>query len=519
MTRTLLRGRYVVTDPSLLPDAGLIEDGGVLVAGDTVEAVGPFAALAAVHPDAVVIGSDRHMVMPGLVNAHHHGRGLASVRLGVLDDTLERWMLDWFAQAPLDVYLDTLYANLRLIRSGVTTVIHSGYARVPGRLEAETRAAIAAYADAGLRVGYAVGFEDRLSPVHDDGGRFLASLPDGLAARARAAFAPASMGEVEDYFALMDHLCEDYGDDALVTFLYSPSWPIWCSDEFLARTAMAARKNGLGVHTHALESPLERAWIERRHGESVVVRLHNLGLLGPRTSLAHGTWMSEDDIALCAATGTSVCHNASSNLRLHNGIAPVARMLAAGIAVGIGMDSYALNGDDDLWQEMRLVAALHRQPAGAPFAPYPTAADVLRMATVGGARASTIKLGLGTLLAGSAADAVLLDFDGLSRPYLDPRVPPIDALIALARPRHVETVMIAGRVVLEQGQFRGIDEAGVEEQLASIAARGFDPGQKDFAALMDDLKPHIARYYEMWPDEPRFDSFYRVNRRRSGAGG
>ncbi|MFO0996173.1 MAG: amidohydrolase family protein [Alphaproteobacteria bacterium] len=514
MTKTILRGRFVVSDPALLPEAGIVEDAGVLVAGDTVEAVGPFEALARANADAAVLGSDRHMVIPGLINAHHHGRGLAAIRLGVLDDTLERWMLDWFAQAPLDVYLDTLHANLRMIRSGVTTVIHSGYARTPHAIEAETRAALAAYVDAGLRVAYAVGFEDRLWPVHDEDGRFLASLPAELAERTRTTFAPASAGDVDEYFALMDHLREDYGGEALVTLLCSPSWPIWCSDAFLERVAMEARRRGLGIHTHALESPLERAWYERCRGESAVVQLHNLGLLGPKTSLAHGTWLSEDDIALVAATGTSVCHNASSNLRLHNGIAPVARMLAAGVNLGIGMDSYTLNGEDDMLEEMRLVAALHRQPTGAPFSAHPQSGDVLRMATVGGARASAIEARLGTLLAGSAADAVLIDFAALSHPYLDPRVSPIDGLIALARPKHVDTVMIAGKLVLEKGRFRGVDEAGIEAQLAAVAARGPDSAHQAFAALIDELKPHIARYYETWALEPAPASFYQVNRRR-----
>jgi hypothetical protein len=101
----------------------------------------------------------------------------------------------------------------------------------------------------------------------------------------------------------------------------------------------------------------------------------------------------------------------------------------------------------------------------------------------------------------------------LSRPYLDPRVPPVDAFVALARPKHVETVMIAGKVVLEEGRFPGFDEAAIEEQLASVANRDPGPAQKAFASLMDALKPHIARYYEAWPAEPAFESFYRVNRR------
>ncbi|MGH6954763.1 MAG: amidohydrolase family protein, partial [Alphaproteobacteria bacterium] len=230
MPDSLLRGRYVVSDPRRLPDEGLVEDGAVLVSGESVTAVGPFAALRRENREATVIGSGRHLVMPGLVNAHSHGRGLAALRLGVLDDYLERWLLDWLAMRPLDLYLDTLYAAMRMVRSGVTAVIHSGYARQAGRTEAETRDSLRAYRAAGVRVAYALGIEDRPSAVHGDQESFLAALPRALAERVAAAFAPTSEAAIEEYFDLMGRLQAEHERDPRVALLYGPSWPVWCSD-------------------------------------------------------------------------------------------------------------------------------------------------------------------------------------------------------------------------------------------------------------------------------------------------
>ena len=195
MSRLLLRGRYVVTDPTDLPRTGMLEDAGVLVESGHVVEVGGWSDLRDRFPDLEVIGTERHLVLPGFVNAHHHGRGLSGVQLAVQDDYLERWLLDFIAMPPLDVYLDTLYANLRMLRSGVTTVLHSAYAREPKANRTETVDALRAYRDAGLRVAYAVGIEDAVKLVFGDEESLLASLDDALAARARAIIAPPDAGQ------------------------------------------------------------------------------------------------------------------------------------------------------------------------------------------------------------------------------------------------------------------------------------------------------------------------------------
>ena len=502
MSRLLLRGRYVVTDPTDLPRTGMLEDAGVLVESGHVVEVGGWSDLRDRFPDLEVIGTERHLVLPGFVNAHHHGRGLSGVQLAVQDDYLERWLLDFIAMPPLDVYLDTLYANLRMLRSGVTTVLHSAYAREPKANRTETVDALRAYRDAGLRVAYAVGIEDAVKLVFGDEESLLASLDDALAARARAIIAPPDAGSVDNYFALVESLAEQHRDDQNVRILYGPSWHVWCSPRLLERVVREADRTGLGIHMHVLESPLERTHAHAMYGTDVVSYLAGLGLLGPHTSLAHGTWLDDDDIDVCASTGTSVCHNASSNLRLRNGIAPVNRLIARGVTVGLGADSWGPNSDDDMLAEMRLAASLQRLPSEPRFASNPPSPpcvdcfDWLRMLTVNGVRAAGFDVSFGRLIAGSPADAVLIDYDAMTTPYIDPAVHPVAAWMHLAQSTHVDLVVVGGQVVHRVGASTKVDEASIAAELGEIARRSPSPGHAQLRATVNALKPHIARHYD-----------------------
>ena len=512
-TRKLVRGRYVVSDPSLLPAHGMLEDAALLLEGGTVKETGPWRTLVERYPDAAIYGSERHLVLPGFVNAHHHGRGLSGVQLGIADDALERWLLDYWRMPPLDLYLDTLYANLRMIRSGVTSVIHSSYAREWGAIEAETGDALRAYADAGLRVAYAVGFEDRVRLVFGDQAAFLASLPGTLAQRARALLQPVDEAETERYFALVAALRERSAGNPALRVLHGPSWHVWCSRRLLERVAEDARDGDLGIHLHVLESPLERDHARRTYGTDCVSYLEALGVHGPKVSFAHGTWLSESDIERCAASGTSVCHNPSSNLRLRNGIAPVARMIERGVNVAIGMDSWGVHSDDDILSEARLTAMLHRLPSRRRFRACPDPFDLLRMLTVNGAHAATFAEGHARLRPGSPADLVILDFDRMTGPCLDDSVHPVAAFAHLARREHIDTVIAGGEPLFHEGRFTRVDEAALERELAGVAAASPSPAFQAFSQTLGELRPHLNRHYADWPAGEAAEPFYTVNGR------
>ena len=494
----LVRGRVVLADPDRLPDDGLIDDGAVIVEADSIAAIGPYDRLRKSCPDAEQIGSDRHAVIPGLINAHQHGRGLTPLQLGVPDDLLDTYLVDFLALAPLDVYLDTLHANLRLLRSGVTTVIHSGIVRDPTQLAAESQATLRAYDDAGLRACYAVPLQDLSNLVYLNEQAFFDALPGDLGTRLRAALDEGGLTDADAGFALMEKLLEEYADHPRLRVLAGPTGPEWSSDGLLEKLRTFSEKTGAGVHMHCAESAIQRDAAFHLYGKSSTTRLDDFGLLGPGTALAHGTWMDEADIELCAARGVNVCHNASSNLRLHMGVAPVSRMVEQGINVAIGTDGYTINSDDDFLQEIRLVNTLHRLPRGRSPLPAPRPADTIRMATVNGARAAGLDGRIGRLAPGCKADMVLLDLSAMTSPYIDPDVGFADVLVALASPRHVETVLVGGEVVYTNGSHPHVDADEVAEKLGRVAARPRDPAFADFAALVHELRPHVAGYYRDW---------------------
>ncbi len=501
MSIILLRGGHVVTDPATLSEDGVIADGAVVVEDGEVKATGDYPAMHARYPDADEIGSERHLVLPGLINAHHHGAGVMAPHFGLADDYLEAWLPDNWRMPPLDAYLDTLYATMRMIRSGVTCVLHMAYPRDWWDSGEESRDTLRAYADSGMRVAYALSTADRNTFVYQNDADFIASLPEHLSTRINALFDDLDSADGADYFELVEEHREQYADNSRIRLLFSPSGPEWCSDELLEQMGAAAERLDTGFHFHLLESPLQRAFAQRFYDTGMIEHLDSLGLLGPRTSLAHGTWLSQADIALCAERGVAVCHNASSNLRLRVGIAPVPAMLDAGLTVAIGMDSNTLANDEDMLAELRLVRSLHRMPRGLRFWRCPDAHDVFRMATLSGARATGFGDTIGRLTVGAQADAVLIDYDRMTAPYIAPGSDPIEALLQLGQANHVDTVMIAGRVILASGRFTTLDEEAIAAELGSIAAA--DPPDRviRFNALMADLRPHVAAFYEDWFDD------------------
>lgn len=513
----IVRGRHLLTDPAALPSSGWIADGALLVEGDEIAAVGTFAELRTANPEAAVIGSERFVVIPGLVNAHHHGEGLSTIQRGHPDGLLEPWIAAYWARiGPIDAYLDTLWADLKLIRSGVTTALHMAYSNAIARDSGDPRDVafelLRAHRDSGLRVAFSSPARDRQSYVYADDDAFAASLPTALRMRLDAAIAAMSPWTVNDVLSLLDELARETAADPRVRVLASGAAPQWVSDDLFRRLHEAAAQLGTGLHFHALESPYQREWARRAYGEDTIAHLSDLGVLGPTTSIAHAVWLTEAEIDICAETGTSICHNPSSNLRLHCGVAPVTLMLERGVNVAIGIDGMGLGDDDDMLAELRVAETIHRFPRGLAPRWRPGPADVLRMATVGGARATTFGDSIGRLVPGAKADAVLLDWDALSGAFLDPRTALEDALVYRGRAAHVDTVVIGGQVVFADGRFTGVDEAEVAGGLAEAASSTCDAPTAAMLDVLEELLPEIARWFEGW-EEPELRPLYLVNSR------
>lgn len=493
----LVCGGHVVTDPRRAE--AVVEDGAVYVEGTDIVEVGPAATLRSRHPGAEEIGSRQHLVIPGLVNGHHHGSGVTATQLGRVDDALEIWKLGAWGSRRVDPYLNTLYACVRQIASGVTTTLHFNGTEQPEQFEAEALDRLRAYNEAGLRVAFALEARDRHTFVYGDDEAFLRTLPAPLEQQLR------SLGlhryqKPEAYLASVERLHRQFATHPRIRIFLAPYAPQWCTDELLQAMVALARRLGTGMQLHCLETPYQQAFGPRVYGEPVIAHLHRLGLLGPGVSLAHGVWLTPGDLPVLRESGAAIIHNPSSNLRLKSGLAPVLGLLEAGVTVGLGTDGVGLNDDDDLLQDLRLCLNLHREPGltGRVLSPH----QALALATVHSARALGVEHGL--LAPGRAADLVLLDLDAVRGVGPEGAVDPVTLLVARGTRAHVSTVVIGGRVVLREGRCLTVDAAALEERIREQLRRPLPPRGRELRAVVEALDPHVRKFFETWGPLPRW---------------
>ena len=502
MASSLIRGRYVICEAGTGPGASrVITDGAVLQRDGVIEAVGTYDQLSD-RPVDEVVGGPRHLVMPGLTNSHHHGRGISTFQMGTVDGCLETWIVEGWGRRPVDWRLITLYTAIQMIKSGTTSVMYNHPRTPPEGLLQECGEVLSGFGAAGMRTAFSVYYRGQNRVVYHDDEAFLSSLPADLATEVQGYVAATDMSE-DDYFSFFDTLRDAHGLEAsggLVSVLLSPSNTQWASDEFFLRTKELSDRYGAAVHMHLVESWYQKEYGIRTWGKTPVAHLADLGFLGPDLSCAHSVWLTEEDIEMLADSGATVCHNPSSNLRLKNGIAPVNAMLAGGVNVAMGTDSTAINDDDDMLQEMRLAAKLHRQPGLER--PALDSHQALRLATANAARPTGFDGRIGALEPGRYADMVLLDWDAMTAPYFegtgDDIQDAVNAVLYRGKSTHVDTVVINGEVVLRDGRFVKADEDQVTSELREQLSRPIERETLNNRQMAARLLPYIQRFYDDW---------------------
>jgi 5-methylthioadenosine/S-adenosylhomocysteine deaminase len=485
------------------------EAAAIAVTAGVVAAIGPQREMERRYPDAQVLGGAETVVIPGLINAHHH-IGTTPLQLGSPDHPLELWFASRLGLRDVDLYLDTLFSAFEMIESGVTTVQHL-HSRAPGGAEDVLAAAnevIRAYRDIGLRASYSIALRDQNRLVYEADEDFVARLPERLRPAMSDYFRRFTL-PLSEQIGVCEALLQAQGNDALVRVQLAPSNLHWLSDGALEDVAGLSERHALPMHMHLLETPYQKAYARKRTGGSAFAHVHRLGLSGSRLTLGHGVWMTEADIELCAETGTRICHNCSSNFRLKSGVAPVNRFLDRGIPVAIGIDEAGINDDRDMLQEMRLVLSVHREPG--LDAPHVSAAQVMRMATEHGAATTPFGDRIGRLALGCAADLVLLDWRTVTRPYQSPDVPWLDVLLRRARTDAVAMVMIAGEIVYRDGRFVRVDKDAVLRDLAGWLQRPLTKPEQDRRELAREVLPYVKALYADYLDGSTGEPFYRVS--------
>ena len=423
-----------------------IPDGGLFVRDNVIEQAGPTAELPA-EADRVINASGM-IVLPGLVNTHHHlYQTLTRAVPAAQDATLFRWLKTlypiWAGLTPDAIYISALVGLAELMLSGCTTASDHLYIYPNDcRIDDEIRAA----QEIGIRFHASRG---AMSLGESDGG-----LP------------PDSVVEDED-FILEDtrRAIETYHNPqpyAMLRIVVAPCSPFSVTPDLMREAAALARSYGVQLHTHLAETLDEEQFCLREFGHRPVGYAEKLGWVGDDVWHAHCVHLNEQEIALFAQTGTGVCHCPSSNMRLGSGIAPVRAYLDAGVRVGLGVDGSASNDSSHLLAEARMALLLQRvsgNPAGL------NAEEALHLATVGGAQV----LGrddIGALAPGRAADFIGLRLDRLD--YAGALHDPLAALV-FCTPQRVDLSVINGRVVVEDGHLLTMDLGPVIERHNRIA--------------------------------------------------
>jgi cytosine/adenosine deaminase-related metal-dependent hydrolase len=477
----------------------LARGSGIVVREGMIAEIAAAEDVVVANPDMPRFGGERMIAMPGLVNSHHHF-GLTPLMMGVPFAPLELWLPRFRAIRQIGIRLDTLYSAIEMLESGTTTVhhIHSGLVGTPNNWEATTAEVLSAYTDIGMRVGYSFMMRDRNVLAYEDDAAVLAGLPEPVRDWIAPQLAPASTPtrDYMDFFhAIRRHWVEKH--PANVRIHLAPANLHWCSDESLQLIFETARANGAGVHMHLLETERQAAFAVKRYGHSAVEHLADLGCLGPELTLGHGNWMLGKDLDLVAECGCTVCHNASSGLRLGSGIAPVNDMRRRGIPVALGIDQSNICDDRDMTIEMKLVWALHR--GTGLWNERPDAAAVLQMATEHGARSAGFGGVVGRLEPGRKADVVLLDSDAIGRPFVNPRTPVAESVLHRGGKHAVDKVFVDGRLVVDGGRVVTIDRDAVMKGIAERLSAPETLAEAQAWDMVDGLVAHLGDLHRRHP--------------------
>ena len=381
--------------------------------------------------DTIIDGTDKFAV-PGLINAHTHA-SMTLLRSYADDMALMSWLTEkiWPVEDKMtadDLYWGAMLAAIEMIKSGTT-----------------------AFADM-----YGPFVDSIAKAVIDSGLR--ASLARGI-----VAVAPGADEKLEDSVRLYNTY--NNAENGRLTVMLSPHSLYTCPPEFLKKMADTAGKIGAEIHTHMSETEGEVSDCLKNYGKRPFAHVESTGIFDNGTLAAHGVHLNDEDIEIIKKHNIRIVHNPGSNLKLASGVAPVARLLNEGVTVALGTDGASSNNNLDMLEEMRLAALLGKVESKNPEAV--PALTAIKMATENGAVAAGLK-DVGKLEVGYKADITLYDMRGAN---WRPRFNPLSLLVYSANAGDTDTVIVDGKILMENKTLTTIDEEKVYFEVEKAVER------------------------------------------------
>ena len=383
--------------------------------------------------DKTISGSGR-LLIPGLINAHTHAY-MTVFRNHADDLTFNDWLFGKIQ--PLedkltveDCYWGTMLGCVEMLASGTTSFLD---------MYIFPDAAARAVTDTGMRACLSLG----LAGTADASGRGMLRLREAV-----------------------DEMDRWHGKNDNISFMLAPHAPYTCDDGYQREVAKEAKRLGISINTHLSESVAEIETIRNDYGCSPIELADKTGMLTETTVAAHCVHLSDSDIALLAKRGVTVATNPVSNLKLANGIAPVPKLMSAGVNVALGTDGAASNNALNMFKDLSFLTLLHKGISGNPQ--LVTAPEGLNIATVNGAKALGLSGKTGEIRPGLLADLAIINLD---HPNMQPANDPVAALSYSASGSEVETVLVSGRVLMENRIFPHVDVERIVFEVDSICRR------------------------------------------------
>ena len=485
-------GRVLDVDGDL--DRPAVSD--IFIENGHIVAVGADAAKVAVQRAEVTkIDAGDKLVIPGLINAHYHSHD--TMLRGLFEQLpLDAWMLysgpgNYSRPSPSRIGLRTMLGAAECLLNGITTV--QDMPAMSGADHDQIDAIVAAYEQSGIRVVLAPQISDRAPVECVPYWRSLPAASDPLFANG---------GDVRDYKTLIEERVGSTGMPRL-SWAIGPSGPQRCTDDLLSWTATVARRHGLQIFTHLYEARSQAVLARQLYPQgSLLDHLAKFGLLGPHLTIAHGVWISPQEIERFGAAGANVVCNPISNLKLLNGFAPVVEYAKAGANIALGCDNCSGNDAQNMFQAMKAFALMWGMYSRA--GEEGAARSAYKAATIGGARALKKADEIGLVRPGYRADLVLINLTDTAYRPLNSAV---KQLVFGEGGRGVDTVIVDGRIVVERGALTTISEAqlhrSAEDWRAELSVKSMRVSKRNAGFLHDIL----AAYEEANRYPIEFDRF------------